>query len=125
MKHFTFKSFLRWTAGITGVLMVIFTLIIGIGELLESKSGLNAYNIVVFVFWGGGLAGLIFALWKEGLGGIISLLCFIIFNILAAVNPTPGSTYAYPLLLFMFPSILYIAYWLLNKDSSNKTLDNK
>lgn len=125
MKHYTFKNFLRWTARITGILMVIFTLFIGIGELLESRSGLNEYNTIVFVIWGGGLAGLILALWREGLGGIISLLCFIIFNILAATNPTPGSGYTYVLLFFMFPSILYIIYWWLNKNSSNKVLDNK
>ena len=129
MKHSTIKSIIRWTARIIGTLMVIFTLLIGIGELLEEHSGpnpgLNTFTIILFIGWGAGLAGLILALWKEGLGGIVSLIFFIIFNVLAAINPTPDSRYPLGLLLFMFPSILYLVYWWLEKDSSNKILDNK
>lgn len=129
MKHSTVKSIIRWTARILGTLMVIFTLLIGIGELLEEHSGpnagLNAFTIITFLVWGVALAGLILALWKEGLGGIISLIGFIVFNILAAINPTPDSRYPFGLLLFMIPSILYLAYWWLERDSSNKILDSK
>lgn len=124
MKHSILKSIVRWTARIIGTLLVIFTLIIGIGESLESlnKSNpeFNTFTIILFIVWGAGLAGLILALWKEGLGGIISLLCFIIFNVLAAINTTPGSSYTYVLLLFMIPSMLYLVYWYLEKDSSNE-----
>ena len=125
MKHSVLTSIIHWAARIIGLLIVIFTLIIGIGELLESKSGLNTYTIVIFIVWGVGLVGLILAFWKEGLGGIISLLCFIIFNILAAINTTPGSRYTYVLLLFLIPSILYLIYWWLERDSSNKILHAK
>jgi peptidoglycan/LPS O-acetylase OafA/YrhL len=127
MKHSTL-SIIRWAARIIGTLMVIFTLIIAIGEMLEGiskpKSDFNTYTIILFVIWGAGLAGLILALWKEGLGGIISLLCFIIFNVLAAINTTPGSSYTSVLLLFMIPSILYLVYWRLERDSSSETIDS-
>jgi hypothetical protein len=129
MKHSTIISIIRWTARILGTLMVIFTLLFGIGALFEEQSGpnpgLNTFTIITFIVWGAGLAGLILALWKEGLGGIVSLIFFIIFNVLAAVNPTPDSWYPIGLLLFMIPSILYLLYWWLEKDSSNKILDNK
>ena len=125
MKHFVLTTIIRWTARITGLLMVIFTLLIGIGELLQGNSSLNTYTIIMFVVWGIGLAGLILAIWKEALGGIISLFSFIIFNVLVAVNPTPGSRYIFGLLLFMIPSILYLVYWWLERDSSKKILDNK
>lgn len=129
MKHFTLISIIRWAARITGTLMVIFVLIFAVGNFIEGldkpKPDYNTYTIVIFIIWGTGLAGLILALWKEGLGGIISLLCFIVFNILTAVNTTPGSSYTYVLLLFMIPSILYLVYWLLEKNSSRKILINK
>ncbi len=129
MKHSTLKSIIRWAARFIGTLMVIFTLIIGIGEGLEAQNTpnpeLNTYTMILFIFWGAGLVGLILALWKEGLGGSISLLCFIIFNVLGAINTTPGSSYSYVLLLFMIPSILYLVYWYLEKDSSNKIFTNK
>ena len=129
MKHSTLKSIIRWAARIIGTLIVIFTLIIGIGEMLEGHNKPNAdyntYTIIIFIVWGAGLVGLILALWKEGIGGIISLLCFIIFNVLAAINPTPDSRYSYGLLLFMIPSILYLVYWWLVRYSSKKILDNK
>ena len=129
MEHTKLISMIRWAARITGTLMVIFVLIFAIGNFLEGldkpKPDYNTYTIIIFVIWGAGLAGLILALWKEGLGGIISLLCFIIFNILTAFNTTPGSSYTYVLLLFMIPAILYLVYWQLKRDSSNRILSNK
>jgi peptidoglycan/LPS O-acetylase OafA/YrhL len=129
MKHSTINSIISWTARIIGTLMVIFTLLIGIGELLEEhrgpNPGLNTFTIILFIVWGAALAGLVLALWKEGLGGIISLVAFIVFNILVAINPTPDSWYPFGLLLFLVPSILYLVYWWLERDSSNKNLDNK
>jgi len=129
MEQSKLLSIIRWAARITGTLMVIFVLIFAIGNFLEGhdkpKPDYNTYTIIIFVIWGAGLAGLILALWKEGLGGIISLLCFIIFNILTAVNTTPGSSYTYVLLLFMIPSILYLVYWRLKKDSKNRILNYK
>ncbi len=129
MEHTKLISMIRWAALITGTLMVIFVLIFAIGNFLEGldkpKPDYNTYTIIIFVIWGAGLAGLILALWKEGLGGIISLLCFIIFNILTAFNTTPGSSYTYVLLFFMIPSILYLVYWWLERNSKNRILNNK
>ncbi len=79
----------------------------------------NIYNIITFVVWGTGLAGLILALWKEGLGGLISLLCFIILNILVAANPTPGSGY-FPC-IFTLHASLNIIYTLLVAKKEQET----
>jgi len=129
MEHPKLINMIRWAARIIGTTIVIFVLIFAIGNFLEGldkpKPNYNTYTIIIFVIWGAGLAGLILALWKEGLGGIISLLCFIIFNILTAFNTTPGSSYTFVLLLFMIPSILYLVYWRLKRDSSNRILNNK
>lgn len=122
MKNTVLMNIIRWSARIIGTLMVVFTLVLVIGEILEEKkmpgNELGIYNIVVFVIWGAGLAGLLLALWNEGLGGMISLLCFIIFNILAAANPSPGSGYTPILLLYMLPSVLYLVYWWSGRKSS-------
>jgi hypothetical protein len=115
MKKTTSISIINWMARIIGTLMVAFTLIIGIGEMLEGQSrpgpGLDTYTIIIFVVWGLGLAGLLFAIWKPGTGGLISLVSFIVFNILAAVNPNPDSSYTAVLLLFLVPSILFLFVW--------------
>ena len=115
MKKTTSISIINWTARIIGTLMVAFTLFIGIGEMLEGQNkpgpGLDTFTIITFAVWGIGLAGLLFAMWKPGSGGLISLVSFIVFNILVAVNPNPDSTYTAVLLLFLLPSILFLLVW--------------
>ena len=124
MEKTTSISSLRWTASIIGIFMVGFTLLFWIGSLVEgwnkSGPGLGTYTIIIFVFWGMGLAGLLFAIWKPGIGGLFSLLSFIVFNILAAFNPTPGSRYMGVLLIFLLPSVLFLADWWLTKSSNKK-----
>jgi hypothetical protein len=68
------------------------------------------------VFWGIGLAGVLFAIWEPKAGGLISLVSFIVFNILAALNPNPDSTYTPILLLFLIPSILFLTAWWLKSN---------
>ena len=113
---------LLWAARIIGTAMVAFTLFFFIGYLIEGRHktgpGPDIYTIIIFVVWGIGLAGLLLALWKPGTGGFISLLGFIAFNILAAVNPNPDSRYTIVLLLFFLPSILFLMYWWLKKTSN-------
>ena len=124
MKKTTSISSIRWTASIIGIFMIGFTLLFWIGSLLEGGNkpgpGLGTYTIIIFVFWGLGLAGLLFAIWKPGIGGLFSLLSFIVFNILAAVNTTPGSRYMGVLLIFLLPSVLFLADWWLTKSSNKK-----
>ena len=124
MKKTTSISSIRWTASIIGILIVGFTLLFGIGSLLEGWNkpgpGLPTSTIITFVVWGMGLSGLIIALWKPGIGGLFSLICLIIFNILVAVSPVPDSRYTPVLLIFLLPSILFLVFWWLKK-SSNKT----
>jgi hypothetical protein len=125
METTTTISIIRWTARIVGTLLVLFTILIGVGEMLESYnkhggSPLNNFDIltiVTFVFWIVGLAGLILALWKEGKGGIISLFSFIIFIFLVGINPK--SNFSYVLFIYLIPSVLYIYCWWLTKKSSN------
>lgn len=121
MKKTTSISIINWTARIIGTLMVAFTLLIGIGEMLEGQNkpgpGLDTYTIITFVVWGIGLAGLLFAIWKPGTGGLISLVSFIVFNILVAVNTNPDSTFNAVLLLFLLPSILFLLVWWLKKTN--------
>jgi hypothetical protein len=121
MKRTTSISIVNWTARIIGTLMVAFTLFIGIGEMLEGQNkpgpGLDTYTIITFIIWGIGLAGLLFAIWKPGTGGLISFVSFIVFNILVAVNPNPGSTYTAVLLLFLLPPILFLLVWRLKKTN--------
>ncbi|OFY09488.1 MAG: hypothetical protein A2X05_18945 [Bacteroidetes bacterium GWE2_41_25] len=125
MKNTTVLRIIRWTAHIVGTLIVFLTLFIGIGEMLEGQgipgsSSFNTFLIITFIIWGLGLAGLLLALWKEGIGGIISLFCFIIFNILVATNPNQESRYSFVLLVFMIPSLLYLCYWWLARKLSIK-----
>ena len=108
-----FANIIRLSARIIGTSIVAFTLFIGIGEMIESynKHGVSPFDAfdtltkIYFVIWGAGLAGLILALRKEGLGGIISLVSFIIFNILVATNTNPETSYSFILLIFIIPSI--------------------
>jgi hypothetical protein len=125
MKTATSISIIRWTARIMGTLMVIFTLIIGIGELLEgSKNAANASKtfdtimIITFIFWGAGLLGLILALWKEGIGGTVSFLSFIVFIALVATNTKPDVHFSNVLFIFLVPSVMYIYCWWSTKKYS-------
>ena len=119
-------SIIRWTARIVGTLLVLFTILIGVGQMLESynrdgAAALDTFDtlmIITFVFWIAGLAGLILALWKEGLGGIGSLLSFIIFIFLLGINPK--SNFIYGLFIYLIPSVLYVYCWWLTKKPSNK-----
>lgn len=119
-------SIIRWTARIVGTLLVLLTILIGVGQMLESynrygAAALDTFDtlmIITFVFWTAGLAGLILALWKEGLGGIGSLLSFIIFIFLLGINPK--SNFIYGLFIYLIPSVLYVYCWWLTKKPSNK-----
>ena len=121
MKRTTSISVIRWAARIIGTLMVAFTLIFFIGSMLEGRNkpgpGLDTYTIITFVVWGMGLAGLILAIWKPGIGGLISLLSFIVFNILVAINTNPDSSYTVVLLIFLLPSFLFLLFWWFKKSS--------
>ena len=114
---------IRWTARIIGTLLVVFTLLIFIGEMIEGyhKKGkietFNILQIITFIFWFLGLAGLILAWWKEGTGGISSFICTVIFLILVKVNANvnPEASFSAILFIFLIPSALFIIYWWLTK----------
>jgi hypothetical protein len=118
---------IKWTARITGTLLVAFTLVFGIATILD---GMNSNNgspvtslstliIIIFTIWGIALAGLIVALWKEGMGGLISLGSFILMFILNLFNTEASVRWGvFPIFfIFSIPSVLYLYYWKLSKDS--------
>jgi hypothetical protein len=117
---------LRKVARISGTLLAAVIVLVAIAVAIDGAGkpgpGLGTYNTILFLVMGLGTAGLLLALWNECWGGIISFLGFLGFNILAAVNPTPGSGYTVLLLLPIVPSILYLRWSWLNKQSKNKTL---
>ncbi len=121
---------LRWTARVIGTLMVLFTLFMFIGEMLEGQkrhagsavASFSPFLLVIFTVWGIALAGLIMAIWKEGLGGIISLSGFILTFVLNLFNKEASMRWsAIPVfLIFSIPSILYLIYWKLKWDEAGK-----
>jgi hypothetical protein len=124
-------NWLRWIARVTGLLLVSFTLIIFIGESIESQhrqpgSELASYTpliLIIFFFWAIALASLVLALWKEGTGGLISLVSFFIMYILNLFNKEAsmrGNAISV-FLIFSVPSILYLIYWKLKKDELNNS----
>jgi hypothetical protein len=123
---------LKWSARIFGSLLVVFTLFMFFGELIESQrsaTGLThpSYSpllIIIFIIWGIALAGLVLAIWKEGLGGLISLVSFILVYILNLFNQeaTMRGSAIFLFLFFSIPAILYLIYWKLNKDDANKAI---
>jgi hypothetical protein len=123
-------NWLRWSARITGILMVLFTLFMLIGEVIDGQSRhteslLASYTplvLIIFITWGIALAGLVLALWKEGLGGVISLLSFMLMYILNLFNKE-ASMRGDAITVFLFfciPSILYLVFWKLKKDDERK-----
>jgi hypothetical protein len=119
---------IRWTARVVGTLLVLFTLLIVIGEMIDGyhrngKIDLETFNIlqiITFIFWFFGLAGLILAWWKEGAGGILSFICTVIFLILVKVNANvnPEARFMVILFIFLIPSVLFIIYWWLTKKAA-------
>lgn len=127
MKPDLIINIIRWSARIIGTLIVAFTLLIVIGELLESYKGgyatsetFNFLIIITFSFWGAGLASLILALWHEGVGGFVSLICFMIFILLIGVNPKPDVNFSNVLFIYLIPSVLYLFYWWLKRKFFEK-----
>lgn len=118
---------IRWTARIIGGVIVLFTLFIFFGEMMEGyhKNGkietFNFLQIIIFIFWFLGLAGIIWAWWKEGTGGFFSFICTIIFLILVKVmaNVNPDARFVNILFIFLIPSVLFIIYWWFTKKSDH------
>jgi hypothetical protein len=119
-------NWLRWIARISGTLMVVFTLIMAIGEFIEGQkrstgalqTSFTPLILTIFVIWGIALIGLVLSLWKEGLGGIISIISFMLMYILNLFNKEAvmRGNAIIVFLIFSIPSILYLIYWKLNKD---------
>jgi len=116
----SFLNVIRWVARITGTLLVVFTLIVGIGIIIDAaKNAVTPSAPLVkieFLFLGIALLGLLMALWKEGLGGFISLFCLLIMFILSILVPQSDKVgLLITVLVYAAPSLLYIFYWWKNK----------
>ncbi|MEI7829807.1 MAG: hypothetical protein WCI31_08555 [Prolixibacteraceae bacterium] len=122
MKKSTSLSSLHVTSSIIGILIVAFTLFFFVGSLLEGRNkpapDFPTSLIITFLIWGFGLAGLVLAIWKPGIGGLFSLLSFIVFNLMVVFSPNPESRYSFVLLIFLIPSILFLASWWSRKSKS-------
>jgi hypothetical protein len=112
----------RWIARVSGVVLTVFTLIIGIGEALEGQSRhpgatvLGQFSpliLAMFAAWGIGLVGLLLAWWRERLGGFPSLCCFILVFVLSLFNSQAPSRIGAlgPMLIYCVPSALFILSW--------------
>lgn len=114
----------RWTARIGGVLIVFFTLLIGIGEALDGQrrhpgttllGQFSPLILAMFAVWGIGLAGLLLGWWRERLGGFLAICCFMLvfvlnfFNARAPMGMRIGT--AIPMAIFCIPAMLFIASW--------------
>ena len=126
IKSFSMKKKLpyngiRWTARISGTLLVAFTLFFVIASFIDSMNrnngspmaSLSTLIIIIFIIWAIALAALILAIWKEGIGGVISLGCFILMYILNLFNTEASMRAgAFPVfVIFSVPSILFLIYW--------------
>ena len=124
MKNTELTNIIRWSARITGTLLVILVLIFFVISTFfisnKEPTGHETYIIISWVVLGIGFAALIMAWWKEGLGGLISLISLIVFNLLAIFNPIEGSGYGFILLIILVPSILYLLYWLMKRNMLKK-----
>jgi hypothetical protein len=130
MKRTNSYKWLRWVARVSGTLMVIFTLFMFFGEMLEGSkrhegqqfASITPILFVIFAIWGVSLVGLVVAWWKEGLGGIIALAGFWLLFILNLFNKEASMSWsAMPVfVIFSIPAILYLIYWKLNKDELKK-----
>ncbi|MCG6954467.1 MAG: hypothetical protein LJF04_00620 [Gemmatimonadetes bacterium] len=114
----------RWIARVTGILITILTLVIGIGEALDGPrrhpgttllGQFTPLILVMFAVWGVGLAGLLLGWWKEKLGGILSLCCFALVFVLNLFNsqapPAMRIGTLIPMGIYSIPSVLFIASW--------------
>ena len=121
MKKTKLISVLFWSARIISLLIISITLLFFIGSLLagqgKESSHFTLSTILIFIIWGLGLIGLLIAIWKPGTGGIISIICFLVFNLLVALSST--SKYSIVLLIFMIPSVLFFVTWWLKKSAIN------
>jgi hypothetical protein len=116
---------LRWVARILGSILVVFTLLIFVGESMEkgpNPQPVSPVIVVIFIIWGIALAGLVVAFWKEGTGGLISIVSFILVYIVNLFNKEASMRgNLFPLIAFFsIPAILYLIYWKLNNDDLKK-----
>ncbi len=118
----SFLNIVRWVARITGTLLVIFSLVVGIGLIIDAVQNnlapFSPYPLgkLSFMFLGIAILGLLMALWKEGLGGLISLLCLLISYVLGVFIPESDKVgMLLNVSVYAIPSFLYIVYWWMNK----------
>lgn len=114
----------RWIARVTGVLIIILTLVIGIGETLDKvrrnpgvpiPDQFSPLILVMFAVWGVGLAGLLLGWWRERVGGILSLCCFALVFVMNLFNsqapPAMRIGTLIPMGTYSIPALLFIASW--------------
>ena len=82
-------NIIRWTARIFALLIIIFILVMFIGESIGSsshKTNLSGRDYLLLSLFGITLIGLGIGLWREGLGGLISLVSTLSHIIFLSIN---------------------------------------
>ena len=111
---------IRWTARILALLIIIFILVMLIGESIGSSShkiNLSGRDFLLLSLWGITLIGLGIGFWREGLGGLISLVSTLSHIIILSSEGVGNLKSFY---VFLVPSILYLMYWYFNKTLKAK-----
>ncbi|MEN8193687.1 MAG: hypothetical protein ABFS12_12770 [Bacteroidota bacterium] len=108
---------LRWIARIIGTLVVVFFLMLFIGEFF--RKGYISFNYpLMSVFMGLSMIGILLAWRWEGIGGFLGAISIVIFdlvNIFWYQTPKMTSTIIGSL-LWLIPSIIFIYCWWTTKD---------
>jgi len=126
-KKITPSTSLRLTARITGtiwILFFLFVIVVGYLEDIQIKPGhvSQPNDILVIPIVSClliALTGLFIAWWRPGIGGVISLLGFIMVEVLSIFSPK--FTLPFPIVaISLLPSIMYLVYWWKVRKSSSE-----
>ena len=119
-------SILRWTARIIGTLIVLTSVIFIVADIIEHHNNLSGFfsgphkrsMILTDIFFLLSCVGLITALWREGLGGLIAFIGMLGVVMLILNNPDFNASWM--LIIFLLPSLLYLIYWWLVRESFHR-----
>lgn len=114
---------IRWIARISGSLILAFILFFLLAHVFgedESGNGFqNTKEVITFLFFPISTSiGLSLALKWEGLGGIITVAGMI--GLFALRPDLLNNKFSINMAIPLIPGVLYIAYWLIKKQTQNK-----
>lgn len=110
---------IRWTARLGSIASIglLLAFLLGEGEWplqLSLSEGLG-----IMLFPGGVIAGMVIGWWREGMGGLIaiaSLVAFYLEQVIIGHGAPQGPWF----LIFALPGLLFMLYWVLSRNGSNR-----